>query len=213
MKIKEASEKTGLTKKTIRFYEAQRLIEVEKTWQNGRELHDYSEENVRQLQKIATLRRARFTVDEIRRMQETPGETADIFKDYRERLREEKRDLEEILSVAEAIAEEELSSADDLICRMESVTKELPLPIVDIHPRFRYLDQLEESYTRRKKLKMTEQEKKQHQIAAKNATMYAAFSVQNNTTGSVSSGKGGGFDMSNAQKVAAFNLLMNSKDE
>ena len=36
MKIKEVSERTGLTKKTIRYYEAEGLLSPEKQWQNGR---------------------------------------------------------------------------------------------------------------------------------------------------------------------------------
>ena len=40
MKIKEVSEKTGLTKKTIRFYEEEGLIQPEKTYYNGRTYRD-----------------------------------------------------------------------------------------------------------------------------------------------------------------------------
>ena len=40
MKIKAVSEKTGLTKKTIRFYEKEGLIHPEKTYYNGRAYWD-----------------------------------------------------------------------------------------------------------------------------------------------------------------------------
>ena len=215
MKIKEVSQRTGLTKKTIRFYEAQALIQVQTTRQNGRTLHEYSEENVWQLIRIASLRRARFTVDEIRRMQEDPSQTREIFLDYRVRLREEARDLQQVLEAAEQIDENTLSDPEDLILRMGTAAADMPLPTIDIHPRFRYLDQLEEGYTmRKKKLNMTEQEQRQHRIAAENAAMYAAFSVQNAPGNNMAAGgKGGGMDIGNAQKIAAYNLLMNSKDE
>ena len=215
MKIKEVSQRTGLTKKTIRFYEAQALIQVQTTRQNGRTLHEYSEENVWQLIRIASLRRARFTVGEIRRMQEDPSKTREIFLDYRVRLREEARDLQQVLSAAEQIDENTLSNPEDLILRMGTAAADMPLPTIDIHPRFRYLDQLEEGYTmRKKKLNMTEQEQRQHRIAAENAAMYAAFSVQNSPGNNMAAGgKGGGMDIGNAQKIAAYNLLMNSKDE
>ena len=62
-------------KRQIRFYEAEKLFAPEKSVQNGKEFRNYSEENIRQLRKIATLRRARLTVDEIRRMLESPEET------------------------------------------------------------------------------------------------------------------------------------------
>ena len=62
MKIKEVSERTGLTKKTIRYYEAEGLLSPEKQWQNGREYRNYSEADIQQLEKIASLRRARFSL-------------------------------------------------------------------------------------------------------------------------------------------------------
>ncbi len=215
MKIKDVSQQTGLTKKTIRFYEAQGLLFPEKISQNGREYRTYSEENVQQLLNIATLRKARFSIDEIRRIQENPEDIPSIFQAYRDRLREEKQDLEHILSIADSIPDETLTSADVLITQMKPLTDQLPLPLVDIHPKFRYLDELEEAYTmRKKKMRMTEQEKKQHKIAAQNAVMYAAFSSQNSPSNQMGlDGKGGGFDISNAQKIAAYNLLVNSDDE
>ncbi len=214
MKIKEVSDRTGLSRKTIRFYEARALFFPKKRYQNGKEFREYSEDNIRELQDIATLRRARFTVEEIRRMRETPEETAAIFSDYRERLREEARDLSDLLAIADAIPAESLSSAEELIDKMEHVTEALPLPAVDIHPRFRYLDELEEVYTRRKKLNMTDQELKQRRIATEGAVMYAAFSSKDSASNQAAQfGEGGGFDISNSQKIAAYNLLLNSKED
>ena len=107
------------------------------------------------------------------------------------------------------------NASQDLIARMEYVTEELPLPAMDIHPRFRYLDELEEAYTlRKKKLNMTDQELKQRRIAAEGAVMYAAFSSKDSVSNQAAQfGEGGGFDISNSQKIAAYNLLMNSKEE
>ena len=105
MKIKEVSDRTGLSRKTIRFYEEKALFAPDKTYRNGKEFRDYSEEHVQQLKKIATLRRARFTVEEIRRMKDTPEETAAIFAGYRERLREEAQDIFNLLAIADAIPE------------------------------------------------------------------------------------------------------------
>lgn len=214
MKIKEACERTNLTKKTIRFYEAEGLFTSDKTYRGGKEYHDYTEENIQQLLRIATLRRARFTVDEIRRMHREPAETAEIFRGYRQRLLEEKRNLDEIVKVAMEIDEETLSGSDDLISQMETVASSMPLPVVDIHPRFRYIDELEKIITPRKKRNLTDEEKKQRDIAAINAAMYAGFSVQNSPgNNSATGGKGGGFDIPNAQKIAAYNLLKTFDDD
>lgn len=215
MKIKEACLRTNLTKKTIRFYEAEGLFTSDKTYLNGKEYHDYTEENIQQLLRIATLRRARFTVDEIRRMTAQPEETVEIFRGYRQRLLEEKRNLDEIVKVAMEIDEETLCGSDDLISQMETVASAMPLPVVDIHPHFRYLDALEETFTvRRKKPNLTQEEKKQRDIAAINAAMYAGFSVQNNPgNNAATGGRGGGFDISNAQKIAAYNMLKTFDDD
>jgi DNA-binding transcriptional MerR regulator len=215
MKIKDVSQQTGLTKKTIRFYEAEGLIAPKKTWQNGREYRDYSQEDIGQLLKIATLRRARFSLEEIRHIQTMPEETAAVFSEYRQRLRDEQKDLAEILSVADAIAPEKLTSPDALISQMEQVAASMSLPTLDIHPHFRYLDDLEELMNMRKrnKVKLTNQEQQGKNLAARNAAMYAGFSIQNTPGSGAFASKGGGFDISNAQKVAAYNLLMNTKDD
>ena len=67
---------------------------------------------------------------------------------------------------------------------------------------------------RKKKLNMTDQELKQRRIAAEGAVMYAAFSSKDSVSNQAAQfGEGGGFDISNSQKIAAYNLLMNSKEE
>ena len=61
---------------------------------------------------------------------------------------------------------------------------------------------------------MTDQELKQRRIAAEGAVMYAAFSSKDSVSNQAAQfGEGGGFDISNSQKIAAYNLLMNSKEE
>ena len=213
MKIKEVSQQTGLTQKTIRFYEAQGLLDPTKTEQNGRKYRTYSGEDVEQLLQIATLRRARFSVEEIRRIKDSPQETTAIFRTYRERLRAEQRDLAQVLAVADAIGEAELPSAEALIGKMEAVASAMPLPAADIHPHFRYIDDLEELMNMRKKKTMqTPEEKRQKKIAAQNAALYAGFSIQNSPANNSPLGRCGGVDISTSQKIAAYNLLMNNRD-
>lgn len=59
MKIKEVSQLTGLSKKTIRFYEEEGLITPEKTYQNGRAYRCYTQTDIQTLDEVALLRRAR----------------------------------------------------------------------------------------------------------------------------------------------------------
>lgn len=213
MKIKEVSERTGLTKKTIRYYEAEGLLSPEKQWQNGREYRNYSEADIQRLTKIAALRRARFSVEEIRHIHEVPGDIPEIFQSYRRRLQQEQVDLSAILAVINNITSETLTSEDTLISQMKPATVGLPLPAVDLDPHFRYLDEIEE-LSQLVSHRITPQEQKQKDIAAMGAAMYAGFNQQDSTSGSNASpgGYGSGFDISPAQKVATYNLLLNTKD-
>ena len=214
MKIKEISELTGLTKKTIRYYEAEGLLNPEKRWLNGREYRNYSQADVAQLEKIAALRRARFSVEEIRHIESVPADIPAVFQSYRQRLQREQRDLSAVLAVINNISSDDLTSEDQLIAEMRPATVGLPLPAVDLDPHFRYLDALEANLMKRnKKVNMTEDERRQRKIAANNAAMYAGFSVQNSASNNMAAGgKGGGLDIGNAQKIAAYNLLMNDRD-
>ena len=74
MKIKEVSQLTGLSKKTIRFYEEEGLITPEKTYQNGRAYRCYTQADIQTLDEVALLRRARFSVEEIKTILSAPEE-------------------------------------------------------------------------------------------------------------------------------------------
>ena len=63
MLMNEARKASGLTRKAIEYYCAQGLLSPE-TGENG--YRRFSEEDVRTLRKIATLRGLRFSVEEIR---------------------------------------------------------------------------------------------------------------------------------------------------
>ena len=213
MKIKEVSDKTGLTKKTIRYYEAEGLLSPEKQWRNGREYRTYSQADLDQLERIASLRRARFSVEEIRHIQEVPQDIPAVFQSYRQRLQQEQVDLSAILAVINNITSTDLTSEDQLIAQMRPATVGLPLPAVDLDPHFRYLDEMEE-LSQLVAHRITPQEQKQKNIAAMGAAMYAGFSQRETAAGNSASpgGYGSGFDISPSQKVATYNLLLNTKD-
>lgn len=212
MKIKDVSEKTGLTKKTIRFYEAEGLLSPEKTWKNGREYRTYSDGDIQQLLKIAALRRARFSVEEIRHIQSVPEDIPAVFQSYRTRLQQDQHNLAAILAVINNISCEVLTDEDVLITQITPAATGLPLPAADLDPHFRYLDELEElsQLTAHYLINQTEQETLQKNIAAQNATLYAGFSVQNNMGNEMAAG-GKSFDIPMAQKIAAYNLLKTSE--
>ena len=53
MQIKEVCGRTGLTERTVRFYIEKGLLAPMKTWKNGREYLDFSETDIRVLERIA----------------------------------------------------------------------------------------------------------------------------------------------------------------
>ena len=214
IKIKDVSQITGLSKKTIRFYEEEGLIEPEKTYQNGRAYRTYTQAHIQTLNDVALLRRARFSVEEIKTILSTPEEIPALFESYRQRLRTEKDALVQVLAVVDEIAAEELTSKEALMEQITPSAQSLTLPATDVQPHFRYLDVLEANLMKRKKnVNLTEDEVRQRKMAANNAAMYAGFSVQNSASNNMAAGgKGGGLDIGNAQKIAAYNLLMNDRD-
>ena len=69
MKIKEVSQRTGLTIKTIRFYEQRGLIAPKQQRSNGRSYRDYQDSDVEQLQMVAVLRKCLFSIEQILTME------------------------------------------------------------------------------------------------------------------------------------------------
>lgn len=144
MKLKEVCSQTGLTRKTIRLYEEKGLLVPRKEYHNGREYREYTEKDIRQLQIIALLRRAWFTMEEIRQMQQDPQSIQDIFPQYRQWLLQQKEQLDELVAVAEMVELKEVETISQLTERMAEAASKLPLPRYDVQPRFRYLDKIEE---------------------------------------------------------------------
>ena len=67
MRIKEAARKTGLTEKTIRYYESRGLVQPDTEERNGRTWRDYTEDHIRLLEAVAILRRAQLLRSELKR--------------------------------------------------------------------------------------------------------------------------------------------------
>ena len=96
MKMKEVMKATGLQENTIRFYETKELISPEKERRNGRTYHEYSTEDVQALKQIVVLRKARFTLDEIRIMQTSPERIEECVQAQSMRINTEVKELRQI---------------------------------------------------------------------------------------------------------------------
>jgi DNA-binding transcriptional MerR regulator len=139
MKPKELSEKTGLKERTIRFYEDQGLLSPQKTRQNGRSFRDYSQEDADRLTTIATLRRAGFTLEEIRTMLSQPEAVETIYPSYLQRVEQEAATARRLLEVSKQVRPNGLD-AYGLARRLERSAKYLDLPPADLEPHFGRLD-------------------------------------------------------------------------
>ena len=68
MKMKEVCIQTGLTERAVRFYVQEKLVKPLAQRRGGRTWLDFSPADVERLRAVATLRKAGFTVEEIRSM-------------------------------------------------------------------------------------------------------------------------------------------------
>ena len=140
MKIKEVTQITGLTAKTVRYYEERGLIAPETEIINGRKCREYSDDDIVRLKAVAALRKSLFSIDEISEMMNRPESTAGIFENYKKRLTEQKVELESILRCAESVKQGEDFDAFSLAGQMNYLAQDLPLPKRDANPNFGRFD-------------------------------------------------------------------------
>ncbi|WP_456110414.1 helix-turn-helix domain-containing protein [Roseburia hominis] len=143
MTIKEAAAKTGLTEKTIRYYEAQGLIHPAMEEKNGRNFRTYTEKEVRELCNIAVLRKMRFTIEEIRQLQRKQTDTGMLFTAYRRRIEQEMKEISEIYGLVSGMKPEEMQDIADLAARAEKYLKKASLPQTDLSVDFGRIDAME----------------------------------------------------------------------
>lgn len=143
MKMKALCEITGLTRKTILYYEEQGFVSPQKTRSNGRDYRDYSDTDAKKLQDVATLRKCGFSIEEIRCMHLNPEDVRRIFLGLKNRLNQQKSELEEVLQQLEAIPERNICDIQSLVLELRETAEPLPLPEQDLNPHFLYLDKIE----------------------------------------------------------------------
>ena len=77
MKIKQVEELVGITKKNIRFYEDQGLLNVERA-ENG--YREYHREDIVRLQEIKLFRKMDISIEEIEQMEKEGARFMDVKK-------------------------------------------------------------------------------------------------------------------------------------
>ena len=116
MKIKEVIKETGLTDRAIRLYMENELIKPEYDENyNGRKSIEFSQTDVENLKNIALLRKADFSIQEIKDLQKG-GETAqNTIKEYINRTNEKIQFNSEIIEKIGTLADEE-NITIEIIC-------------------------------------------------------------------------------------------------
>ena len=123
MKINEVEALVGITKKNIRFYEAEGLLTPRRNSENG--YRDYGEAEVEALRRIKLLRKLGLPLEEIRQMQSGTHTVGDGMRRHLVTLEREKKNLEQSMELCRQLKdrEEPLSALDAqaLLAEMETL--------------------------------------------------------------------------------------------
>lgn len=142
MRIKEVSQITGLTEKTIRFYEEKQLIHPEQTEINGRIFRSYTEQDIDRLNLVAGLRKLDFSISDIIVMQEEPERIPEILKSYQEKNAEDIEFKTRVMERLKQIEYSSVSSIRDLGEYLKEIAEDRPLPAADVELQFYRIDGL-----------------------------------------------------------------------
>ena len=133
MKIKQVIKETGLTDRAIRLYIENDLVkpECDENY-NGRKSIDFSENDVENLKNIALLRKADFSIQEIKYLQ-MGGETAqNTIKEYINRTNEKIQFSSEIIEKIGTLADEENITIEIICERLSSNLANEKVPAEDM---------------------------------------------------------------------------------
>ena len=121
MKIHEVEERVGITRKNIRFYEAQGLLMPRRNSENG--YREYGEEDVVALERIKLLRKLGLPLEEIRKMQSGGQTVADGMRRHLVTLEREQQNIQRAMELCARLKdrEERLEALDAaaLLAEME----------------------------------------------------------------------------------------------
>ena len=123
MKINEVEALVGITKKNIRFYEAEGLLTPRRNSENG--YRDYGEAEVETLRRIKRLRKLGFPLEEIRQMQTGSRTVGDGMRRHLVTLEREQENLRSAAQLCAGLTDcaEKLDALDaqSLLEKMEEM--------------------------------------------------------------------------------------------
>ena len=112
MKINQVEELVDITKKNIRFYEEQGLVDPARDPQNG--YREYSLEDVNSLKQVKLLRQLGVSIEDIRKLRRKEISLEKCMNNRLAELEKSSHDIEHMKAVCELLSEEgeDISSVD-----------------------------------------------------------------------------------------------------
>lgn len=135
MKIKEIMEQTGLTDRAVRLYIENGLVTPEnRKSYTGRNNYVFTEKDAKALGQIALLRKADFSIEQIKALQQG-GETAKAtLHNYLTCKKESLTTGQKIVSALEALPADQAPTMEEICGRIEEGLQGASLPIEDLKP-------------------------------------------------------------------------------
>ena len=137
MKMKDVIAKTGLTDRAIRLYIENGLVSPSyRESYTGRRNIDFTEEDVEELSNIAILRKAGFSISEIKELRVDEQSCRRVLNEFMMKTSERIRNDKEVLEKLEAIAVSETVTIKTICQSLNAVTKEKEIPKADTERSF-----------------------------------------------------------------------------
>ncbi len=112
MTIKDMERQTGLTSKSIRYYESKGLITVDRQEDNN--YREYTQENLQQLKRIKLYRYLDFSIEEIKELQNPKNDIESIFINKQKTFSDITEEAESKSEMLEKLIKDTKSKKDNL---------------------------------------------------------------------------------------------------
>ena len=110
MRINQVEQLVGITKKNIRFYEQQGLLNPDRNRENG--YREYSMDDIQTLNKIKLFRKLSIPIDEIRKLQSGTITLEDCMRRHKILIEREQENLSLVKIICDEIEHSGLSHSD-----------------------------------------------------------------------------------------------------
>ncbi len=137
MKIKEVIEKTGLSDRAIRLYIDEGLTapRIEESY-SGRKSIDFSESDVERLKNVALLRKAGFSISDIKSMVDNNSAAKDIIEKFIEQTESNIAHETEIVEKLKRISFDEEVTFETICISLSKTVEKKEVPKEDMHLSF-----------------------------------------------------------------------------